>query len=143
MFYNPLENEPGTIVAWVPNDDGIPHKWVLCDGKEITKGEWKGRKTPNLMDSFLIGGDAKLFMTVDEDGEAKEDVTYERSLQELKETRRVSATFDTEDQGDHGDGVCVQTKECGRSDIGAGVKKGTFVNTFSVVYIMKIPVGVL
>ena len=132
-------------MAWVPNDDGIPHKWVLCDGKEITKGEWKGRKTPNLMDSFLIGGDAKLFMTVDEDGEAKEDVTYERSLQELKETRRVSATFDTEDQGDQGyqvDGVCVQTKECG-ADVGAGVKKGTFVNTFSVVYIMKIPVGVL
>ena len=127
-------------MAWVPNDDGIPHKWVLCDGKEITKGEWKGKKTPNLMNAFLIGGDAKLFMQVDENGEAKDHATYVRSLEELTETRRVSATFDTEDQSD---GVCVQTKECGRSDVGAGVKKGTFVNTFSVVYIMKIPVGVL
>ena len=65
-----LEPEPGTIVAWVPigNQSEPPEDWVICDGREITEGEWAGMKTPNLTDTFLIGRNRK---QVELDGEVE------------------------------------------------------------------------
>ena len=57
-FFNTfLEPVPGTIVAWVPLDKTSepPNKWVICDGREVEEGDWKGRLTPDLTNKFLIG----------------------------------------------------------------------------------------
>ena len=112
MFFA-LEMEPGTIVAWAPHGDykNPPNKWVICDGSPIETGPWKGNNTPNLMDAFLIGGDApKLFM----DGD---DETLVRANQ---------------------DAFCFKNYEngCGANQ---GVSE-TKRFAFNVVYIMKIPV---
>ena len=55
----------GTILSWVDRPSNgvshvvdIPKGWVVCDGREIPEGIWKGSKTPNLNDEgrFLRGG---------------------------------------------------------------------------------------
>ena len=45
----------GTILSWVdrPSNEvshvvDIPKGWVVCDGREIPEGIWKGTKTPKL-----------------------------------------------------------------------------------------------
>ena len=47
---------PGSIVPWIPHERrDPPKKWVICDGRLIETGPWKGSKTPNLTGHFLIG----------------------------------------------------------------------------------------
>jgi len=55
----------GSIISWVPSPDkntenpvGIPDGWLICDGREIPEGIWKGQRTPDLTSSklFLRGG---------------------------------------------------------------------------------------
>jgi len=55
----------GSILSWVPwpdkntdNPVGIPDGWLICDGREIPEGIWKGQRTPDLTSSklFLRGG---------------------------------------------------------------------------------------
>jgi len=54
----------GTILAWVPKPQDsfasleLPDGWMRCDGTHITKGPWKGGKTPDLnsVGAFLRGG---------------------------------------------------------------------------------------
>ena len=44
-------------MAWVPlgEDSEPPEDWVICDGSEIKEGDWTGKKTPDLRNTFLIG----------------------------------------------------------------------------------------
>merc|ERR1711915_699062 len=61
-----LKSAPiGTILSWVPYPDKntehpveIPNDWLICYGREIKEGNWKGHKTPDLTSSklFLRGG---------------------------------------------------------------------------------------
>ena len=49
---------PGSIVPWIPQDNSDPpKKWVICDGRMITTGPWKGQKTPDMKGHFLLGAD--------------------------------------------------------------------------------------
>ena len=70
-----IEMEPGTIVAWAPNEDfrKPPNKWVICDGRLIEEGPWKDRKTPDLTGAFLIGGTQKLVLDGSEETLAKKN----------------------------------------------------------------------
>ena len=62
MFSFAIEMAPGTIVAWAESEeyDEPPNKWVIFDGEKIEEGPWKGKKTPDLRNTFLIGGEQKL-----------------------------------------------------------------------------------
>ena len=66
----------GTILPWspypdkdTPNPATVPRGWVLCDGSEITEGDWIGRRTPDLNKSkrFLRGGHVGDALTLEED----------------------------------------------------------------------------
>ena len=47
---------PGSIVPWIPQNKGDPpKKWVICDGRNITTGPWKGQQTPDMTGHFLLG----------------------------------------------------------------------------------------
>ena len=76
----------GAILAWspypdidTPNPATVPRGWVLCDGSEITEGDWKGRRTPDLNKSkrFLRGGHVGDALTMEEDSVNAEKLTYE------------------------------------------------------------------
>ena len=88
---------PGTIVAWAPSNDyeKPPNKWVICDGRLIEKGPWKGNKTPDLTGAFLIGGNQELVL--DASGETmakmniKDDFCFECGVNQTNsETVRLS-----------------------------------------------------
>ena len=62
------EMEPGTIVAWAASEpySEPPNKWVICDGRPIEGGPWKGKETPDLRGAFLMGGDQRLIIGGDD-----------------------------------------------------------------------------
>ena len=63
-----LELPPGTIIAWIPGaDEQLPNRWQICDGSEITEGNWKGKNTPDLTHAFLVGA-AKVAVDVGSGG---------------------------------------------------------------------------
>lgn len=47
---------PGSIVPWIPQTESDPpKKWVICDGRNITTGPWRGQQTPDMRGHFLLG----------------------------------------------------------------------------------------
>jgi hypothetical protein len=47
----------GMIVDWVRLDPKlrVPLGYTICDGRAISDGPWKGKKTPHLVDRFTMG----------------------------------------------------------------------------------------
>ena len=136
----------GTILAWspypdkdTPNPASVPRGWVLCDGSEITEGDWKGQKTPDLNKSkrFLRGGHVGDALTLEEDCVNADQLTYEDrfyypgttscpSGSSLWVSRRV-CNEDCEN-----DVVCKRTVHLG------GSSSETKPKNMNVVFIMKV-----
>ena len=66
----------GTIVAWTPRPNrdsydevSLPNGWIVCDGRIIDAGIWKGKRTPDLNEErrFLRGGSHGNALSPEED----------------------------------------------------------------------------
>ena len=135
----------GTILAWspypdkdTPNPASVPRGWVLCDGSEITEGDWKGRRTPDLNKSkrFLRGGHVGDALTLEEDSVNGERLTYEDNFLGYDyscpsgTTQSSKRQVCNEDCGD--DAVCKRTEHL------KGSSSETKPKNMNVVFIMKV-----
>jgi len=110
----------GTIIAWVHKPVksvttvmDLPDGWMWCNGSIITKGPWKGEKTPDLntVGAFLRGG--------------REDLVLEMEDDQIKDHKHSDSGHShsctaTSTAGDHS-----HTYSYGRHDQGDGSFMGT------------------